>query len=443
MKKFNKKLLGVFQKRKYSKFPPKYSLCTILDTIDNTFNLEHVIKDQNSLIYIKNRNILKTELFKDNIIDIQAKKYIILDQGYELINNYHPNAIMTLENVEKKIIDQHYCFRTDNISNIIPKNIDFLFLDHFEDENRTQKKIQELKIPVFYSGNQDNFKKLFKMGFYGIASSKDPSLFKELNQIRRDELPNDISKSINHLRSKRSMIYLLMNKTSLNQVYSSILHLGCSPITSNDMNQMNELIRFSKSLYLNLGNVTEKHFEFFIESGRKANELNIPIVLDLFGLNEKKMPRIQRILKELKLSVIRGNESEIIHTLKSNDKNTLKIEYGQDINEFQVVKEFSQILNGSVIVMTGKKDLVSNGEITIEFDHEFDEVIKRNAADCISGSLIASFCGSEKDLLIAACSGVAVTNHSSYLTQKGKIFLESLENIDMDDLKSFTSYKFY
>lgn len=125
-----------------------------------------------------------------------------------------------------------------------------------------------------------------------------------------------------------------------------------------------------RGLNINIGTLNSRTIESMILAGKKANELGHPVVLDPVGAGASALRTntANRLLEEVKFTVIRGNISEI-KTLAGASAST----QGVDANVADKItddhldsaiafaKAFSKKA-GAVIAITGAIDLVCNSE---------------------------------------------------------------------------------
>ena len=97
-------------------------------------------------------------------------------------------------------------------------------------------------------------------------------------------------------------------------VLMSFLHVESSPIMQMIKKKLLKLLRFVQDLILILEHlIRERLNQWSCWTGKKANELHHPVVLDPVGVGASTL-RTQtalKLLKEIQFSVIRGNISEI------------------------------------------------------------------------------------------------------------------------------------
>ena len=93
---------------------------------------------------------------------------------------------------------------------------------------------------------------------------------------------------------------------------------------ADDIKEAADITKISSALVINIGTLNERTIESMVASGKKANELNIPVVFDPVGAgaSEFRNETTKKILEEVKISVLRGNMSEIkfISGLESSTK---------------------------------------------------------------------------------------------------------------------------
>ena len=118
---------------------------------------------------------------------------------------------------------------------------------------------------------------------------------------------------ISRVREARPVIHCITNYVTANDVANILLAAGASPIMADGLREAEEISRLSQGLVLNLGTLKETAVEGMLLAGRTAARLGHPVVLDPVGAGAAAFRRetALRILKEVPCAVIRGNASEI------------------------------------------------------------------------------------------------------------------------------------
>lgn len=134
----------------------------------------------------------------------------------------------------------------------------------------------------------------FFMSFYDPAASRLPA----------SVFPN--------IRSKRPLIHAITNAVTINDVVNMILASGAAAVCADNSKEVSEITAISSGLLLNTGMPNDDKLEAMLLAGRRANELDIPVVLDPVGAGASSYRRqfLARLLSEVHMTAIRANMSE-------------------------------------------------------------------------------------------------------------------------------------
>ena len=139
-----------------------------------------------------------------------------------------------------------------------------------------------------------------------------------------NEIVIKIGNLLNEVRNKKPLVHNITNYVTVNDCANILLAIGASPIMADDIKEAADITKISSALVINIGTLNERTIESMIASGKKANELNIPVIFDPVGAgaSEFRNETTKKILEEVKISVLRGNMSEIkfISGLESSTK---------------------------------------------------------------------------------------------------------------------------
>lgn len=179
---------------------------------------------------------------------------------------------------------------------------------------------------------------------------------------------------IENIRRTCPRIHSITNTITINDCANIILAAGGSAVMASDPEEVSEMTSLCDGLVLNLGAVASR--EAMFRAGKTANSLNHPIVFDPVAAGSTTLRRETslRLMKELRLTAIRGNASEI-HAL------AVLLEEGReqeqqsfvDATKSQVMQEANlercladaQWLSGqtgAIIVVSGIEDLIVQGD---------------------------------------------------------------------------------
>ena len=152
-----------------------------------------------------------------------------------------------------------------------------------------------------------------------------------------------------------------------------------------------EFYKVAGALLINIGTMTKANEQDILEIGKIANQQGTPIVFDpvAVGASSYRKAFCQKFLSEVKVSVIKGNASEILTlvdattTMKGTDGKT-------DLDVVEIAKRAHEELN-TAIVLTGKDDVVVQGGKVVKLSNGSPLLAKITGAGCLLGGIVASF----------------------------------------------------
>ena len=168
-------------------------------------------------------------------------------------------------------------------------------------------------------------------------------------------------KMLENVRGKCPLIHNITNYVTVNDCANIVLACGASPIMSDDQSEVEEITTICGGLNINIGTLNKRTIESMFLAGKRANALNHPAVLDPVGAGASKLrtETAQKLLEEVRFTVIRGNISEV-KTLASGSGTTKGVDadvadkVGEENLDSAVAfaKAFAE-KTGAVIAITG------------------------------------------------------------------------------------------
>jgi hydroxyethylthiazole kinase len=128
-------------------------------------------------------------------------------------------------------------------------------------------------------------------------------------------------------------------------------------------NEVEDMVAFAGALVLNIGTLTEGWIHSMIKAGKKASEQQTPIILDPVGSGATPLrtDSAKKIIEETRVSVIRGNASEIL-SLRHADSKTKGVDSIHSVEEAaKTATVLAQELD-TTLAITGPVDLVTDGD---------------------------------------------------------------------------------
>ena len=223
-------------------------------------------------------------------------------------------------------------------------------------------------------------------------------------------LYQDFEEILKTIKIQKPLVHNITNYVTANDCANAVLALGGSPIMADDPMEVEEVVSVASALVLNIGTINERRIRSFILAGKKANSLRIPVILDPVGVGATKLRKttVDTILEEVKISVLRGNMSEI-KKIYDIEGRALGIDSTEDIDKAggEVALELSKRLK-SIIVITGSTDMISDGQRVYHIGNGHEILTRITGTGCMTSGLIALCVGASKNHLMGAILGTAI-----------------------------------
>lgn len=263
----------------------------------------------------------------------------------------------------------------------------------------------------------------------------------------------NLYETLEKVREVNPLVHNITNVVVTNFTANGLLALGASPVMAYAAEEVAEMAKIASALVLNIGTLNPQTVDSMIIAGKAANESGVPVIFDPVGAGATtyRTKTAQRIMNEVKVSAIRGNVAEIANVL--GEKWEIKgVDAGASANGdiVSLAIKAAETWN-CVVIITGKVDVVSNGETTYLVSNGHPIMTKVTGMGCLLTSVIGAFAGVEKDLLQASVAaltyyGVAAEKAAAQTAEKGPgsfqiEFLNQLSLVSSDNLISHASFK--
>ena len=177
-------------------------------------------------------------------------------------------------------------------------------------------------------------------------------------------------KMLENVRNNCPLIHNITNYVTVNDCANIVLACGASPIMADDKDEVAEITTICGGLNINIGTLNGRTIESMVIAGKRANELNHPVVLDPVGAGASTLrtETALKLLEEVQFTVIRGNISEI-KTLASGSGTTKGVD--ADVADRVTEENLADVVSfakafaaktGAVIAITGAIDIVADAE---------------------------------------------------------------------------------
>lgn len=222
------------------------------------------------------------------------------------------------------------------------------------------------------------------------------------------ELAGKVAENLRKIRESKPLIHNITNFVVMNTTANVLLACGASPVMAHANNEVEEMVDLASALVLNIGTLTDEWVITMIKAGRRASDLDKPIVLDPVGAGATALRTnaARAILFQTWISVVRGNASEIL-ALADHESNTKGVDSVHSVAD--AADEACTLARelGTTLALTGSTDLVTDGRrtLTIEGGHPLMTAV--TGTGCSASALIGAFLSVDKDPVTAAATALA------------------------------------
>ena len=195
----------------------------------------------------------------------------------------------------------------------------------------------------------------------------------------------ELSNFLSLLRDSAPLVHCITNRVTMNDCANILLAAGARPIMADEPDECAEITSISRGLCINIGTLDKAKIPGMLASGRAANRLGLPILLDPVGVGASRLrtETALKIISELSLTAIRMNRSELMSlaasldeagatadntTARENPERECAVRCGGvdsigDTDDIDRIAKLSLRLSrkvGAVVIVTGAVDVVAD-----------------------------------------------------------------------------------
>ena len=148
---------------------------------------------------------------------------------------------------------------------------------------------------------------------------------------------------LNKIRIENPLTICYTNDVVKNFTANGLLSIGASPAMS-EAPEAEEFYKVAQALLINIGTLTAQNEQDIIAIAQTANEAGLPIVFDPVAVGASTYRKqFCKLLKSTKVSVIKGNASEILALI--DDTATMKgTDSDANLDAVAIAKRLTQYL---------------------------------------------------------------------------------------------------
>jgi hydroxyethylthiazole kinase len=222
------------------------------------------------------------------------------------------------------------------------------------------------------------------------------------------DLSHQAARNLAAVREKKPLIHNITNYVVMNYTANALLAMGASPVMSHAQNEVEDMVSFAGALVINIGTLEDEWITSMMKAAKKASDLNTPIILDPVGSGATALRTnaAKKIIEESRLSVIRGNASEIL-SLRHADSKTKGVDSIHSVDEAaQTATVLARELN-TALAITGPVDLVTDGGRVVRVSNGHPLMGYVTGTGCTATTTIGAFLAVDDDPVSATATALA------------------------------------
>jgi hydroxyethylthiazole kinase len=207
------------------------------------------------------------------------------------------------------------------------------------------------------------------------------------------------------LRERKPLVHQITNYVVMNETANATLALGALPVMAHAQEEVEEMAGLAGALVLNIGTLSPRWVEAMLLAGKAANERDVPVVLDPVGAGATRYrtDTVKRILDEVKVTVLRGNQGEVatLVGVEAEVRGVESIEVGGEAAELARAAARNLSLVASV---TGPVDHVSDGTTVLAVANGHELLAAVTGTGCMSSAITGCFLAAKPDAPLEAAA---------------------------------------
>lgn len=215
--------------------------------------------------------------------------------------------------------------------------------------------------------------------------------------------------SLRRLRAMRPLVHQITNFVVMNETANATLAIGALPVMAHAPEEVAEMATAAGALVLNIGTLSREWVGSMIIAGKAAARAGVPIILDPVGVGATTLrtQSAQRILEAVRVTIIRGNASEI-GTLAGRNAHIRGVESMSDGADIGELAEVAARSLGCTVAVTGPVDAVSDGHTTLRVANGHSMLATVTGTGCIASAITGCFAAVNRDEPLRAATEALV-----------------------------------
>ncbi len=222
------------------------------------------------------------------------------------------------------------------------------------------------------------------------------------------ELAARTAANLKQVRETKPLVHNITNYVVMNFTANLLLAAGASPVMAHAENEVEEMVSFAKALVLNIGTLDDAWIAAMLKAGKTATALGVPIILDPVGAGATKLrtEAAKRILAETKVTLVRGNASEIL-ALGGGAAKTRGVDAADSVEAAAARAGALARELGVPVAITGAVDFITDGRRVLRVANGHPLMGCVTGTGCGATAIIGAFAGVDPDPVSAAATALA------------------------------------
>lgn len=254
--------------------------------------------------------------------------------------------------------------------------------------------------------------------------------------------PQKVFDDLEAVRKQAPLVHNIINYVAMNFTANVLLALGASPIMAHAEEEMEEMVKLSGTLVLNIGTLSEPWLKSMKKALVAAKDNRRSVVLDPVGVGATayRTKSVMNLLDCGGVNIIRGNASEIL-ALAGNHILSKGVD---SLSPSEAAIEAARELNrrwGAIICVSGATDYIVEYEGMTALNNGHHWMTKITAMGCAATSVVGAFSSVERDNTRATISAMATMSVAGEIAAEkaqgpGSFqveFLDAIASLTLDD----------
>lgn len=216
---------------------------------------------------------------------------------------------------------------------------------------------------------------------------------------------------LQQVQQQKPLVHCITNYVTVNDCANMVLACGASPIMADDEREVEDITSICNGLVINIGTLNGRTIAAMVKAGKRANALGRPVILDPVGAGASALrtDTVFQLLREIKFTAIRGNISEIkTVALGTGTTKGVDADVADEVNAQTLpdVLKFARTLaqeTGAVIIITGKQDLLTDGESSCLVSNGHAMMSRITGSGCMLTCLLGAYLAANPEQAFDAC----------------------------------------